>query len=74
LAAWVGLGLTGKLLVVPSNLEGGLVKGVMVGQRGTGGGGAYWGLVGAGGHMGKGMVQKLRAWGAYGALSTSGAS
>jgi len=72
--AWIGLGLTGKLLVMPSNLEGGLVERVTARQRGTGSGGAYWGLVGAVGHVGKGTVQKLRAWGAYGALSASGAS
>jgi len=36
LVAWVWLGSTGKLLVIPSNPEGDLVEGVMAGQSGVG--------------------------------------
>jgi len=40
-----------------------LVKVVAAGQRGTGGGRAYWGLVGTEGHVGRWTVQKSGAWG-----------
>jgi len=43
------LGLIERLPVMPSNPEGGLVKEGSAGQRGTGGGWAYQGLVGSGG-------------------------
>jgi len=36
LVAWVGLGLTGKLPVMPSNQKGVLVEEVMAGQRRVG--------------------------------------